>query len=185
MPDKGQSPYGKDAGSPEFLARPLKLRNAAFDDPPEPARNCARGWFCSMHADPRSFRFEVVPSDGEGRHLRVTRVTNEPWALASQTVPVEGLGGSRLRLSVRVQAESLQGVAGPMILLKDGSGGTVKIAKGLVKPAQGWRRASVDVEIDVPGVRVVEAVLLVEGGGTTLFDDAALEVLIPNTQPVK
>lgn len=182
--DKGVTPPAKDAVSP-FLAKPFKLRNAAFDDPPEPARNCATGWFCSMHADPKSFRFEVVPAESKGNLLKVTRVTPEPWGLARQAIPVESLEGKRLRLSVRVQGEGMQGEAGPMILLKDGSGGTVKEAKGLVKAARGWQRASVEIEIDVPGVRLVEAVLLVEGGGTVLFDDAQLDMLIPNTQPVK
>ena len=53
---------------PPPAANAIALKNAGFETDPHPERPCALGWDCTMHADPRSFRFfhdERAPASGK------------------------------------------------------------------------------------------------------------------------
>ncbi|HUP29720.1 MAG TPA: hypothetical protein VM122_06065, partial [Usitatibacter sp.] len=90
---------------------PVPLRNAGFEDAPRLREQCAPHWGCTMHADVGAFRFRLedsAPAAGQ-RSLCIERVKDEPWALATQGVDVEGLRGKRVRFSLAVRAETLDG----------------------------------------------------------------------------
>ncbi len=154
----------------------LPVRNADFEAEPLPRRNCPPTWWCTMHADPNAYRFRVESdSSGRGRYLEVTRLTPEPWALVTQGVPAAGLAGRRIRLSVLVNAEKLEGSAGPMLIFQGAGGRVIGHEMSLIPRGSGWRRTS--TEIDVPaGAELVEIGLKVEGGGTVGFDDVVATV---------
>ena len=158
---------------------PGLVRNADFEAAPKPGRDCPPSWWCTMHNDPRSYRFELATAAGSsGRFLKVTRVKPEPWALVTQGVSATGLAGKRLRVSVAVNAEGLDGEAGPMILLQGPGGRVIGERKVLLKRGPGWRRASAELDV-VAGTEQVEVGLLVEGGGWVGFDRVDATVLPP------
>lgn len=154
----------------------LPVRNADFEAEPLPRRNCPPAWWCTMHADPNSYRFRVESdTSGRGRFLEVTRVTPEPWALVNQGVPATGLAGKRIRLSVLVNAEKLEGAAGPMIIFQGAGGRVIGHEMSLIPRGRGWQRTSVDADVPA-GAELVEIVLKVEGGGAAGFDDVVATV---------
>jgi hypothetical protein len=162
---------------PRLAGAPLPVRNADFEADPIPRRDCPPSWGCRMHNDPSSFRFSVATEAGSrGRFLKVTRVKREPWAMATQVVQAAGLKGKRVRMSVAVNAEGLEGGAGSMIIVQGASGRVLGHRQSLLERGPGWRRTS--AEIDVPeGAEILEIGLLVEGGGWAGFDDVEVAVL--------
>ena len=169
-------PAAQTDDSGGYTVTSVDLRNAGFDAPPEAKRPCPTGWFCTVHANPNAFRFEVVSAPGGNRYLRVSRLLPEPWALGRQAVPVSVRPGDRLRLSMLVNNEAVEGVAGPKIVLNDGTGNALKTESALWKPSPGWRRIGVEIEV-VPGTSRAEVGFLIEGGGVTLLDDVRLDLL--------
>ncbi|MBL0141259.1 MAG: hypothetical protein IPP91_04140 [Betaproteobacteria bacterium] len=161
-------------------ATPGLLRNADFEAAPDPWRPCPASWWCTMHNDTTAFAFSLASDPGsQGRYLKVTRIKKEPWAMATQSVPGAGLVGKRLRVSVAVNAEGLDGSAGVVIILHGPGGGVLDDRRSLLTRAPGWRRAGVD--IDVPaGTELVEVALILEGGGEVCFDDVEVAVLPPS-----
>jgi len=158
-------------------AAPAMLKNADFEADPVPGRRCPPSWGCTAHSDGSSYTFELSSDSGtRGRYLKVTRVRPEPWAMVRQLLPKADLVGSRVRLSVSVHGESLEGGAGPMILLHGASGRVLDSRNVLLKRGPGWRRASVEIDV-LPGTERVVVGLLVEGGGWVGFDDVEATVL--------
>ena len=157
-------------------------RNGDFEAAPAPARDCPSSWWCSMHSDTGSFRFSLDADAGSnGRFLRVTRVKDEPWALATQIVSANVPVGARVKMTVAVGGEGLEGAAGPAIMLHGVGGRVIDHRQTLLARGPGWRRASAEIEM-IPGVLQVEIGLLLEGGGTVGFDDVEVTVL-PPTRP--
>jgi hypothetical protein len=158
----------------------VALRNPGFESAPRVGERCAEHWSCTMHADPSSFRF-VLEGAGAGagqRSLCIERVTKEPWALLTQGIDHEPLRGRRLRLSMAVRAEGIDGRgAGPWVLVQG-----VPVAQGhferLAARTDGWQRLSVDFVVE-PAATLVEVGAVLEGGGRACFDDARLELLGP------
>lgn len=177
-PPSGQESTGKAASAPA-AAVVARLSNSDFEADPLPGRACPPSWGCSMHADTTAFAFEVV-SDArpKGRYLRITRVKPEPWAMATQAVPGSGLAGRRVRLSVDVLAEALEGGAGPAVVLQGTGGRVLDARQSLVARGPGWRRASAEIEV-AAGTERVELGLHMEGGGWVGFDNVELVVLPP------
>lgn len=171
---------GGDASG--FQVTTIALRNGGFDAPKEARRPCPTAWFCAMHADPTSFKFEVVANPDGNQHLRVTRMLPEPWAMGRQRVNLSTRGGERVRLSMLVNTEGTDGEAGPKIFVNDGFGNPLVTRSGLAKRASGWRRVAVEADI-TSEARGVEVAFVVEGGGVTLFDDVRVELLTPRAQP--
>jgi hypothetical protein len=132
-----------------------------------------------MNSDPASYIFALASdSRSHGTYLKVMRVKPEPWALAAQSVQASTFVGKRLRVTVAVNAEELEGGAGPMILLQGAGGRVLGERKVLQKRSAGWQR--VGAEIDVPpGTEVVEVGLILEGGGAVGFDDVEVAALAP------
>lgn len=164
------------AQAPAPAASPALLVNADFDAPALAGRSCPPSWGCSAHSEATSYAFELAPGP-RGRYLKVTRVKPEPWGMAIQTMRKADWEGRRLRLTVAVNGESVEGGAGPMILLHGPGGRILGHRKALLARGPGWRRAS--VEIDVPaGTERIECALVIEGAGWAGFDDVEA-VLLP------
>ena len=149
------------------------LVNAGFEEPALPGRECAPRWECSAHANIASFRFAVASGGATGNaSFCVERVGNEPWALVTQAFHTRALADKRLRLSMAVRAQGLEGGAGPWA---QSQGGRAHAQK-LVKSTNGWERLAVDLDVPAESSLVVLGATL-EGGGRACFDDVRLEVL--------
>jgi len=161
---------------------PGPLRNADFEADPIPGRPCPSSWWCTMHNDVSSFTFALATGSGaRGQFVRVTRVKPEPWALVSQSVPVAGLAGKRIRLTVALNAEELDGVAGSTIIVQGAGGRVLGHGRAMVGRAPGWQRASTEIEVPA-GAQVLEVGLLMEGAGSVGFDDVDF-VVLPGSRP--
>ncbi len=159
-------------------SRPVPLKNGDFEAEPVPGRDCPPSWGCAAHVNPKSFRFEIASgSKSRGRYLKVTRVLDEPWALVTQWVPATQMVGSRVRFSMSVHGEALEGGAGPLLILQGPSGRELDHRKILLARGPGWQRVSVEIDV-VPGTEGVGFGLVLEGGGAVGFDDVEA-VLLP------
>ena len=153
----------------------IALRNASFETPMTPDNRCAPGWDCTMHNDPRAFRFYLQDNAAAGaRSLCVERVHDEPWALVTQGFDGPMVRGAKLRLSMSVMVVGATGEgAGPWALVQ---GNPPINPRRLVRGTSGWQRLSID--IDVPRDRfIVEVGATLEGPGKACFDDVRVEVL--------
>jgi hypothetical protein len=160
------------ASPPVAPAHPV-VRNAGFEDPLAAGRACPPRWDCSAHVDVGSFRFALAPEGASGNaSLCVERVGNEPWALVTQGFHTTALRNKRVRLSMAVRAQGLDGGAGPFL---QSQGGRAHAQK-LVKSTDGWQRVAVDLDIPAESSLVAVGATL-EGGGRACFDDVRLEVL--------
>lgn len=172
-------PRGEPARSgPHPVATPVPLKNAGFENAPRAGERCAEHWSCTMHADPDSFRFQVVASGAtEGRQmLCVERVTPEPWALVTQGLHDTSLRGKRLRYSAAVRLEGVEGQgAGPWALVHGPMGNLAHVER-LEKGDAGWRRLAVEFPVGATA-QVVEVGLTLSGGGRACIDDARLEIV--------
>jgi hypothetical protein len=159
---------------------PPLVRNADFEAEPAQGRGCPPHWWCTMHNRATSFRFEVASEKGKkGRHLKVTRVEHEPWAMATQALPVSALAGKRLRVTAMVNTEgATEGSAGVILMLQGTGGRILGNQKSLLPRGGGWRKATAEVEI-APGTDLVEVGLLFEGGGSVAFDNVVATVEEP------
>jgi hypothetical protein len=171
--------------APPPAANAIALKNPGFETDPHPERPCALGWDCTMHADPRSFRFfhdERAPASGK-RSFCMEPVRNEPWALVTQGFHDPPFRGTRVRLSAAVRVEKASGNgAGPWILIQV-SGARDIHRQALVNGSQGWQRVA--VEIAVPAnATIIEVGAVLEGGGRACFDDFRLESVPELKNPV-
>lgn len=170
----GAAPAQKTAASASTGG--IALRNAGFEAPLAAGGRCPEGWSCTMHADPDSFRFVLdTSSPAEGaRSLCIERVTHEPWAVASQSVPAESLRGRRVRFSVAMRGERLAGPGGGPWILVNGPAGILLHEERVSLLGSGWERRS--IEVDVPAqAQAVEIGATLQGGGRICVDDARLE----------
>jgi hypothetical protein len=156
----------------------LPLANAGFEEASTLA-SCAPGWNCSMHADPKSFRFALDHGQAAGGRasLCIEPVTREPWGKATQSVTDPRLRGKHVRFSLAVRTEGVAGNgAGPLVVAYGGSGQILVARQQFVKGTAGWRRVA--LELDVPATAyVVEVGAALEGTGRACIDDARLEIL--------
>jgi hypothetical protein len=163
--------------APAPSAAPGLLKNVDFEADPVARRDCPASWWCSMHSNPKSFRFELATEPhSRGRFLRVSRVKNEPWAIVTQTVKAAPLKGRRVRMSASVYATALEGKAGPFILLQGASGVTLSRERTLLERGPGWRRATVEIDV-AESAEMVMFGLRMQGGGWVGFDDVEVVVL--------
>lgn len=140
---------------------------------------CAPRWGCKSHADPGSHRFfldEVAPAAGK-RSLCIERVTREPWALATLATSDPALRGARVRFSLDVRVDGVEGGGGAWVLVH-GPSGNLHHDQRLVTGKRGWERLA--IEFTVPAsAQIVEVGATLEGPGRVCIDDARLEILIP------
>jgi hypothetical protein len=149
------------------------LVNADFEDPPIAGRPCAPRWECSAHVHAGAFRYVVANEGASGTaSLCIERVGSEPWALITQGFHTRALANKRLRLSMAVRADRLEGGAGPWV---QSQGGRAHAQK-LVKSTNGWERVAVDLDVPADSNLIVVGATL-EGGGRACFDDVRLEVI--------
>lgn len=161
-------------------ANAIALRNPGFELPPRPGERCAQHWDCTMHADPSSFRYQLetaAPAAGE-RSLCIERVKNEPWALATQGVQNDALRGKRLRFSIAIRADRIDGKGvGPWVMIQDAPPGQRHFER-LVPRTDGWQRVAVEFTL-APSATMMEVGVALEGGGRVCIDEARLEILAP------
>jgi hypothetical protein len=157
--------------------KPVPLANADFESAARAGERCAAAWHCSMHADPNSFTFTLVPEAASGRQaLCVDRVSKEPWAIATQAVPAEGLRGARVRFSIAVRTDGSEGATiGPLIFVH-GQHNVVATAEQAVGLTRGWERVAVELQV-AANARLVEIGAQMKEGGRACIDDARLELL--------
>jgi hypothetical protein len=162
----------------------IALANAGFELEPQAGRNCVPGWECSAHSDSASYRFSVSEATAHSgrRSLLVERVSDQPWAMATQSVRDASLGGARLRFSIAVRTEGVSGGAGPVFVAYDGAGGVLAHGQRLMGGDRDWGR--VELEFEVPkGAVIFEVGASFEGPGRAWLDDARLEILEPSMKP--
>jgi hypothetical protein len=168
-----------DAARVSRAVTPGLLRNADFEADAIPGRACPASWWCTMHNDTTSFAFSLVTGSGShGRYLKVARLKMEPWALVTQVIPAAGLAGRRMRVSVAVNAENLDGGAGLLVILQGNGGRVLGDRKVLQARGPGWHRVGAEIDV-VAGTEMVEVGLILEGGGEAGFDDVEVTVLPP------
>ncbi len=170
------------APPPRAVEAPLTpvLVNAGFEAGFAARGACPERWACSVHADGSSFRFVPDTSTfSEGRQsLLVERVGKEPWAIVTQTFRAQSLRGQRVRFSIAVRTQDVDGEgAGPWLLM---NGGEVVLDHQIrhVKGTRDWQRHAIEVVVP-PRADTLSVGATLEGGGRAWFDDAKLEVLGP------
>ncbi|MGE5095685.1 MAG: hypothetical protein ACM3SO_11125 [Betaproteobacteria bacterium] len=162
---------------PPAAANNYPLRNAGFESPPRPGERCPAEWGCTMHADPDAFRFrldDAAPAEGR-RSLCIERVTAEPWAVASQSVPAQALRGRKVRFSIAMRGEGLAGPgAGPWLMVNGMSGGMLVHEERVAKIGPRWERRA--IELVVPAqAEALEVGATLQGAGRVCIDDARLD----------
>ena len=174
------------AASPHGVA----LMNPAFKEAARAGERCAAGWTCSMHDDPRSFRFFHEQGEGAQGYC-IESVGREPWARVSQAIEagkVAPLRGRHVRLSLSLKLDGMAlGEAGPLIVALGGSGQVLRKGDRLVGPKAGWQRVEVEMEVP-PDTLLLEVGVLLQGKpgfatgggmGRICVGDARLEVVAP------
>jgi hypothetical protein len=129
-----------------------------------------------MHADPNSFRFALdAGQPAEGRQsLCIERLTREPWAVASQSVPAERFRGRKLRFSIALRAEELGGPgAGPWALV-NGAQAMLTHEERVEMLGRAWQRRSIEFQVPAQAI-AVEVGATLQGAGRVCLDDARLE----------
>jgi hypothetical protein len=163
--------------------RTIALKNPGFEDP-NTARPCPVGWDCTMHNDPKSFRFfhdQAAPASGKAS-LCIEPAGKEPWALASQGVfDIAPLRGARVRFSAAIRVDAVSGDgAGPYVTAR---GAALAYDKRLVSGTQGWQRIAVEIEVPA-GAPFIELGVALDGRGRVCVDDTLLEVIRDPKSPV-
>lgn len=167
-------------------AGPVTLKNPGFELDMHPLATCATDWYCTMHADPKSFRFfidDAQPASGK-RSYCIEPVKKEPWAIVSQGIHDRSLNGARVRLTLAVRLDNVEGGgAGPYLSIQGAGGknrgGAVKLEKG----TRGWQDQSVELEVPDDAV-IISLGAMLRGTGRACIDDVRLEVLRPGKNPV-
>ena len=174
-PSATPRPTTAPAAGPRLVALP----NADFEASYPAGERCPPRWGCKSHADPNSHRFsidEAAPAGGK-RSLCIERVTKEPWALATLAVSDRALRGARVRFSLQVRADGVEGGGGAFVLVH-GPSGNLHHDQRLVRGKSGWEPMA--IEFNVPAnAQIVEVGATLEGAGRICLDDARLEILSP------
>jgi hypothetical protein len=157
-------------------AQGMALRNAGFESPRRPDERCPVDWGCSMHSNPDSFRFwvETAGSGSGAQSLCMERVLSEPWATAAQSVPAVALRGRKVRFSLLMRGEGLDGAGVSPVIIATAGGATIAVEQQPARIGTQWRRYS--VELVVPSqAEALEVGATLFGGGRACIDDARLE----------
>ena len=168
------SPAQKGSAGPSPGA--IALRNPGFEAPPRQGERCPEAWACSMHANPDSFRFVLdaaSPAQGSGSAC-IERVTREPWAVISQSVPAEPWRGRRLRFSIAVRGERLEGPGGGPWVLVNGPMGMLLHEERIAIAGGAWERRAIEFQVPAQA-QALEVGATLQGGGRICIDDARLE----------
>ncbi len=172
-------PPAPASAAPKATALPppaLALANAGFEAEFAAGRACPPRWACSVHADGSSFRFAPdAASATEGRQsLLVERVGQEPWATVPQSFRAQALRGQRVRYSIAVKTQGVEGDgAGPWLLVNGGA----EVLEHQVRRVRGtgdWQRHAIEIVMPA-GAETLSVGATLEGGGRAWFDDARLE----------
>jgi hypothetical protein len=171
---------------PSLPPGPVALRNPDFAQDVATGARCATGWDCTVHANPKAFRFFVDEVAGRRSFCvePAQGVKPEPWALATQGLYSPGLKGTRVRFSIALSLTGVSGDgAGPWIQVQRPAVPRMVTETRLVKQSGSWQVHS--VELDVPAdANTIEVGLMIKGQGRACFDDARLEVLQGPKNPV-
>jgi hypothetical protein len=176
------------AAAPEEPPLPrFAFPNAGFEQGGGPGSDCPRPWYCVVHAGATdAFRFyfdDKRPPEGN-RAFCMERLTDEPWAYVSQSIPAERLRGATVRFSIAVRAEGLTGPgAGPLLAVHAFQQHPVDRQGLHLLATQGWQRYQLEARLP-PDARLLEVGLQLEGGGRVCIDDARLEILSPGGAPL-
>lgn len=170
---------------PSLPPGPLALKNPDFSQDVGAGARCAPGWNCTVHANPKAFRFFLDEAAGRRGYCvePAQGVKPEPWALATQGLYNPGLKGARVRFSVALSLTGMTGEgAGPWIQALRPAVPRLVTESRLVKQSD-WQLHS--VELTVPDdATALEVGLMLHGQGRACFDDARLEVLQGPKNPV-
>ncbi|HUP96374.1 MAG TPA: hypothetical protein VM073_00450 [Usitatibacter sp.] len=163
----------------------ITLRNPSFEADSRADSPCATGWSCTMHADPKSFRFFSEETGKEGRRsFCMEPLTKEPWGLLTQGTREAPLRGARLRFSIAVRATAVSGRgAGPWVQVRVSGMPALQTHSKLVQKAESWEVHAVEFEVPSNAI-TVEVGAMLHGRGRACFDDARLEVLRPAKNPL-
>jgi len=181
------APPSRTVALPSQLAPegPFALKNPSLEMDPREGAACATSWFCTMHKDPKSFRFfadDAQAPDGK-RGLCIEPSGKEPWALVTQGILDRSLNGARVRFTLAVRLDNVAGQgAGSWVRVQRG-GGANPVSQNLAKDTPGWQDQSVEVEVPDDAVNV-EVGATLRGTGRACFDNARLEVLRAGKKPV-
>jgi hypothetical protein len=184
----GDAPVASKAAGPAGPAAGtlFTLRNPSFEAETPAGARCASGWNCTMHADPKSFRF-FADSEGakEGaRSFCIEPVTDEPWAMLTQGTYDQKLRGTRVRFSLAVRLANVSGRgAGPWAQVRAPGRPGVETHQKMVQSTTGWETHSVEFEVPT-NATTVEVGAQLRGRGRACFDDARLEILRGPKNPV-
>lgn len=157
-------------------AHAIALRNAGFESARRPGERCPVEWGCSMHSNPDSFRFwvETAGAGSGAQSLCIERMLSEPWATAAQSVPAVALRGRKVRFSLLMRGEGLDGAGVSPVIIATAGGATIAVEQQPARIGTQWRRYS--VELVVPSqAEALEVGATLFGGGRACIDDARLE----------
>lgn len=184
----GDAPVAAKPAAPAGLVAGtlFTLRNPSFEAETPAGARCAVGWNCTMHADPKSFRF-FVDTEGakEGaRSFCIEPVTKEPWALLTQGTYDQKLRGTRVRFSLAVRLANVSGRgAGPWAQVRAAGRPRADTHEKMVASTAGWETLWVEFEVPTDAT-TVEVGAQLRGQGRACFDDARLEILRGPKNPV-
>ena len=162
------------------------LRNPSFEAEMPAGARCAPGWSCTMHGDPKSFRFFDEPAGAKdgGRSFCMEPLTKEPWAVLAQGTYDQKLRGTRVRFSLAVKLANVAGRgAGPWAQVRLPGTPGLQTHQKLVQSTQGWETHSLEFDIP-PNATTVEVGAMLRGTGRACFDEARLEILAAAKNPV-
>lgn len=160
----------------------LPLANPGFELPQGGNENCPRGWSCSAHADPTSFRFSSDRATAAvgGQSLMIERVKSEPWAMVSQLVDARPLGGKTVVLRAKIRTADLHdvgvhGAGGGLILHAMEMPGDASFQQRLISENGDWRELVAQMRVP-PGTRHLRVGAVLEGGGKLWVDEMVLHL---------
>ena len=181
------APPSRTVAVPAQLAPegPFALKNPSFEMDEREGATCATSWFCTMHKDPRSFRFfadDTQASDGK-RSFCIEPTGRESFALVTQGILGRTLNGARVRFTLSVRLDNVGGQgAGTWARVNRVRGGN-PVTQNLAKDTRGWQDQSIEFEVPADAVNV-EVGATLRGSGRACFDNARLEVLRAAKKPV-
>ena len=171
---------------PALPVGPVALRNPGFEQDVAAGSRCAPGWSCTVHANPKSFRFFADDTAGRRSYCvePVQGVKPEPWALITQGLYNPGLNGARVRLSVALNLSGVTGEgAGPWMQAQRPVVPRLVTETRLVTQTGAWQLHSIEMVVPEDASSLEIGVML-SGKGRACFDDARLEVLQGPKNPV-
>jgi hypothetical protein len=156
----------------------IDLVNPGFETPP--TRNVYPGWTLSTHAFAKAYLFarDENVHHGGNASMRITRNSNEPWGMVTQTLKTTGLVGHTVRFSAWLRIDKASGEGATVLLRSFAIGAVDQVAdfKPEISGTQDWRRYEVSLPITGRDTNI-EFGALMHGDGTLWVDDASLVVM--------